>query len=114
MTEYRPATHFLPASKVKPGDVANYCGETFAVASAALDATSGLIRFGVHGGMPQFVAPDREVKVERMEVYKPYVVLTRRYLKDGTCKKGRHTFATKGEQSRFMDRTTAAVTFYTT
>jgi transcription initiation factor TFIID subunit TAF12 len=104
-------TKTVTASEVKVGDMATYCGETFTVAAKSLDQTSGLMCFTVTGKAPQYVAPEREVEVRRWEKEKPFVVLTRRYLKSGECRKGRHTFTTIGEASRFLSRTTAAVTF---
>jgi hypothetical protein len=44
---------------------------------------------------------------------RPYVVLTRKYLPNGDCRKGRRTFRTAAEQSRFIGTTDTVVTFYT-
>ena len=103
-------TMTLLASEIQPGDKVIYCGETFVAHSVGM-AEIGLVKVSVLGHIPQFIAPEREVEVERWETEKPYVVLTRRYFKNGNCRKGRHTFATRAEQQRFLSRTTSAVTF---
>lgn len=112
MPKYETVTLTLTADKVKKGDYVTYCGESFVASEVSRDEVSGLMRFGVLSRMPQYVAPEREVKVQRTQQVKPYVVLTRRYYKSGKCRKGRHTFATEAQQQRFISTTTAAVTYH--
>lgn len=102
------------ASHVEVGDKVTYCGATFVVAGVAKDEVTGLLRFAVTGSYAQCVAPEREVKIERIDpaVEKPYYALTRDYDEHGNCDKRTFRFKTEKQLSSFLWRTNRCVTFH--
>lgn len=101
----------MRAAQIKRGDKVTYCGHTF-VASAVEPGPSGLVRVDVAGEIPQYIAADREVDIERIPVTveKPYYAYTRDYDADGNCDKRVFRFRTRKQQSSFLRRTNRCVT----
>lgn len=102
------------AREIHPTDVVTYCGLTFTARSVQFDVDLVKVVPFEPGICVQYIWEEREVEISRRRSRddRPYVVLTRRYLKSGYCIKGRRTFKTRAAQSRFIGRTTAAVTYF--
>lgn len=105
---------FKSASQIAVGETVTYCGETFVAATVTPMPEIGLIRVGVLGKPPQYIAPEREVEIVKAAPEKPFAVYTRDYDAEGNCDKRIFRFATRKAQESFMGRTNRCVTFYTT